>query len=169
MFKIKDIKVFHKQYKIICNVSNIDFNDEIIDLNPDSKDLHLFPDSEDWIYSAKDTIVGFEAIVFLYSSGLKDRYNDELIYSGDIVGIPYSPPFGDIEDKWTYKAEVFYDYGCFWLRYLTSEYEHPVPQQIIDWVVKSRGKYISNFGEPTIYSNKTVLEKLGNVFIENRS
>lgn len=138
-------------------------------------------DNGEWVYGSyvfvnDDTPEGFRDYYYIVDesgrqfsidpktvgqfTGLHDNNGVE-IYEGDIVGIPYVNPMGGCDDEWSYKAKVFFNFGCFWIDY--EDEHHPVPQLILDWVERSKGKYIPNFGEPNIYKNKTRLEVIGNI------
>lgn len=84
-------------------------------------------------------------------TGLCDR-NNEVLYQGDKVNIPYITPMGDITSETDCTAKIDFEFGRFVL--LTD----PVSTPITNWCKRGKGDYIPNFGNPDILSQVTYLE-----------
>lgn len=74
---------------------------------------------------------------------------------GDTVDVPYITPLGDLtddidEDK---RAVVVFERGLYGLKYPN----HTSPLR--DYCRRSKGEYVSNYGEPIIFSDVTILVK----------
>lgn len=97
------------------------------------------------------------------SVGVKDRKGND-IFVGDIVGVPYIPPFGGItmEDELCYKAKIVKEHGGYFLKFLDyGEYRPNEP--VTNWLKRRKGEYIPNFGEEIIIEDIAYFEALSQV------
>lgn len=80
------------------------------------------------------------------------------ILIGDVVDVPYITPMGDLSDDIDEekRATVVFEHGLFGLKYPY----HVSPLR--NYCHKIKGEYVSNYGEPTIFSNSTILIKAPN-------
>lgn len=95
-----------------------------------------------------DMYVEEREIGLLYADGTP-------IKLGDTVDVPYITPMGDLTDEVDEekRAVVVFEHGLYGLKYPF----HTTPLR--DYCRKSKGKYESNYGEPIIFSDKTILVK----------
>lgn len=92
--------------------------------------------------------------------GIYDRKGNK-VYENDLVGLPYVPPFGGVgmDDELVYKAKIVFKNASYMLEMIDYPgYTENV--QVLDWLVKEKGEYISNYGERTIITDKAKFEVL---------
>lgn len=90
--------------------------------------------------------------------GIYDRKKNK-VYEGDIVGIPYIPPFGGVgmDDELVYRAKIVFRNASYFLDFIDYD-EYVENVQVLDWLIKKKGEYIPNFGEKTIITNVAKFE-----------
>lgn len=84
-------------------------------------------------------------------------YADETpIKLGDVVDVPYITPMGDLTEDIDeeQRATVVFDRGLYGLKYPF----HVTPLR--NYCHKIKGAYESNYGEPIIFSDSTILVKV---------
>ena len=99
-------------------------------------------------------------IELMQFTGLTDRHGVE-IYEGDIVARPYIDPLGGIhEETEGGRHRVGFEHGQFVVFMVEA-------RPLIDWCEKRDGEYVSNYGNLTLVSDTTVLEVIGNIYVNS--
>lgn len=106
-------------------------------------------------YAQREYGWAYERDHIMQFTGIVDRAGKE-IYEDDIVSIPSIDPRGNIDyDTQDGRSIVRFENGCFGI--MRREF-----MPLFDWMEKSAGEYIPNYGNATIYG-KCVLLVVGNV------